>query len=124
VFYNITLAYSAPPPPLSKFLIFLIEGSSLMGTIRAPSQRPPVALRYAIWTLACSITEKYKDLKDLFYQRARKYVEADAIKGYGEHSITIAHCQTHILLASFEFKMMYFPRAWMNTGAAVRLAQM
>ncbi|KAI1421615.1 fungal-specific transcription factor domain-containing protein [Xylaria sp. FL1777] len=90
----------------------------------APSQRPPVALRYAIWTLACSITDKYKDLKDLFYQRARKYVEADAIRGYGEHSITIAHCQTHVLLASYEFKMMYFPRAWMNTGAAVRLAQM
>ncbi|RWA10695.1 hypothetical protein EKO27_g4432 [Xylaria grammica] len=90
----------------------------------APNQRPPVALRYAIWTLACSITDKYKDLKDLFYQRARKYIEADAIKGYGEHSITIAHCQTHVLLASYEFKMMYFPRAWMNTGAAVRLAQM
>ncbi|KAJ3564800.1 hypothetical protein NPX13_g7723 [Xylaria arbuscula] len=90
----------------------------------APSQRPPVALRYAIWTLACSITDKYKDLKELFYQRARKYIEADAIKGYGEHSITIAHCQTHVLLASYEFKMMYFPRAWMNTGAAVRLAQM
>ncbi|KAI0423914.1 fungal-specific transcription factor domain-containing protein [Xylaria sp. FL1042] len=90
----------------------------------APNQRPPVALRYAIWTLACSITDKYKDLKDLFYQRARKYVEADAIKGYGEHSITVAHCQAHVLLASYEFKMMYFPRAWMNTGAAVRLSQM
>ncbi|KAI1297593.1 fungal-specific transcription factor domain-containing protein [Xylaria venustula] len=90
----------------------------------APNQRPPVALRYAIWTLACSITDKFKDLKDLFYQRARKYIEADAIKGYGEHSITIAHCQAHVLLASYEFKMMYFPRAWMNTGAAVRLAQM
>ncbi|KAI0508508.1 fungal-specific transcription factor domain-containing protein [Xylaria bambusicola] len=90
----------------------------------APSQRPPVALRYAIWTLACSLTDKYKDLKELFYQRSRKYVEADAIKGYGEHSITIAHCQTHVLLASYEFKMMYFPRAWMSTGAAVRLAQM
>ncbi|KAI0388807.1 fungal-specific transcription factor [Xylariaceae sp. FL0594] len=90
----------------------------------APSQRPPVCLRYAIWTLACSITDKYRDLRDLFYQRSRKYVEADAIKGFGEHSITIAHCQTHILLASYEFKMMYFPRAWMNTGAAVRLAQM
>ncbi|KAI8629098.1 fungal-specific transcription factor [Xylariaceae sp. FL1651] len=90
----------------------------------APNQRPPVALRYAIWTLACSITDKYKDLKDLFYQRARKYVEADSIKGYGEHLITISHCQVHVLLASYEFKMMYFPRAWMNTGAAVRLAQM
>ncbi|KAM0274405.1 hypothetical protein ACHAQH_007874 [Verticillium albo-atrum] len=90
----------------------------------APNQRPPVALRYAIWTLACSITEKYLDLKDLFYQRARKYVEGDYIKGYGEHMISVAHAQAHVLLASYEFKMMYFPRAWMNTGAAVRLCQM
>ncbi|KAK1598068.1 fungal-specific transcription factor domain-containing protein [Colletotrichum navitas] len=90
----------------------------------APNQRPPIALRYAIWTLACSITEKYFDLKDLFYQRARKYVEGDYIKGYGEHMISVAHAQTHVLLASYEFKMMYFPRAWMNTGSAVRLCQM
>ncbi|CAM1507286.1 Fc.00g069270.m01.CDS01 [Cosmosporella sp. VM-42] len=90
----------------------------------APNQRPPVCLRYAMWTMACSITDKYSDLKDLFYQRARKYVEADYIKGYGEHMISVAHCQTHILLASYEMKMMYFPRAWVNTGSAIRLAQM
>jgi hypothetical protein len=91
---------------------------------RAPSARPPVCLRYAMWTLACSISDKYTDLKDLFYQRARKYVEADYMKGFGEHMISVAHCQTHILLASYEMKMMYFPRAWINTGSAVRLAQM
>ncbi|POR38419.1 Putative transcriptional regulatory protein [Tolypocladium paradoxum] len=90
----------------------------------APNQRPPVCLRYAMWTLACSISDKYSDLKDLFYQRARKYVEADYIKGYGEHMISVAHCQTHVLLACYELKMMYFPRAWINTGSAVRLAQM
>ncbi|KAG5985955.1 hypothetical protein E4U43_005780, partial [Claviceps pusilla] len=89
----------------------------------APNQRPPVCLRYAMWTLACSITDKFADLKDLFYQRARKYVEADYVKGYGEHMISVAHCQTHILLAAYELKMMYFPRAWINTGSAVRLAQ-
>ncbi|KAK4192644.1 fungal-specific transcription factor domain-containing protein [Podospora australis] len=90
----------------------------------APAQRPPVCLRYAMWTLACSVTEKYQNLKDLFYQRARKYVEADYIKGYGEHIISVAHAQTHVLLSSYEFKWMYFPRAWMSTGSAVRLCQM
>ncbi|KAK8055809.1 hypothetical protein PG993_001036 [Apiospora rasikravindrae] len=90
----------------------------------APNQRPPVALRYAMWTLACSVAEKYAGMMDLFYQRARKYVEADYIKGYGEHMISVAHAQTHILLASYEFKMMYFPRAWMSTGSAARLSQM
>ncbi len=77
-----------------------------------------------MWTLACSVTEKYSDLKDLFYQRARKYVESDYVKGFGEHLISVAHCQTHVLLATYEFKMIYFPRAWMSTGQAVRLAQM
>ncbi|KAI9732464.1 MAG: hypothetical protein M1818_007502 [Claussenomyces sp. TS43310] len=90
----------------------------------APSQRPPVCLRYAMWTLASSITEKYMNLKDHFYQRSRKYVEQDYLKGHGEHIISVAHAQAHILLASYEFKMMYFPRAWMSTGAAVRLSQM
>lgn len=77
-----------------------------------------------MWTLACSVTEKYSGLKDLFYQRARKYVESDYVKGFGEHMMSISHAQTHVLLASYEFKMMYFPRAWMSTGAAVRLCQM
>ncbi|KAG5912743.1 hypothetical protein E4U42_001923, partial [Claviceps africana] len=77
-----------------------------------------------MWTLSCSITDRFADVKDVFYRRARKYVEADYVKGYGEHMISVAHCQTHILLAAYEIKMMYFPRAWINTGSAVRLAQM
>lgn len=90
----------------------------------APNQRPPVALRYAVWTVASSITDRYLDLKDHFYQRARKYLELDYLKGHGEHIMSVGHAQAHIILASYEFKMMYFPRAWMNTGAGVRLCQM
>ncbi|KAH7026540.1 fungal-specific transcription factor [Microdochium trichocladiopsis] len=90
----------------------------------SPNQRPPVCLRYAMWTLASSVMDKYQGHKDLFYQRARKYVEMDFMKGYGEHMISVAHAQTHILLSSYEFKMMYFPRAWQSTGQAIRLCQM
>ncbi|RFU35919.1 hypothetical protein B7463_g324, partial [Scytalidium lignicola] len=90
----------------------------------APNQRPPVTLRYAMWTLAASVAEKYMDLKEHFYLRSRKYMEVDILKGHGENMISISHAQTHILLASYEFKMMYFPRAWMSTGAAVRMVQM
>ncbi|KAK3906203.1 hypothetical protein C8A05DRAFT_12047 [Staphylotrichum tortipilum] len=90
----------------------------------APAQRPPVCLRYAMWTLACSVSDKFQTLKDLFYARSRKYLESDYIKGYGEHIISVAHVQTHVLLASYEFKWMYFPRAWMSAGSGVRLAQM
>lgn len=90
----------------------------------APNQRPPVCLRYAMWTLACSVTDKFMDLKDHFYQRSRKYVEQDYLKGHGEHLISVGHAQTHILLSTYEFKMMYFPRAWMSTGSGIRLCQM
>ncbi|KAJ2905362.1 binuclear zinc transcription factor [Zalerion maritima] len=90
----------------------------------APTQRPPVCLRYAMWTLACSVTDKYQHHKDIFYDRARKYLEADYIKGHGEHMISAGHAQTHILLAKYELKMMFFPRAWMSTGSGVRLCQM
>ncbi|PBP26904.1 fungal specific transcription factor domain-containing protein, partial [Diplocarpon rosae] len=87
----------------------------------APSQRPPVALRYAMWTLAASVVDKFVDLKNHFYHRARKYMEADALKGHGEHIISVAHAQTHALLAQYEFKMMSFPRAWISTGSAIRI---
>lgn len=90
----------------------------------APSMRPAVCLRYAMWTHVCSITRKYAALTGIFYARARKYAELDELKGFGESMITIAHCQCWSLIATFEFKMMYFPRAWMSVGRATRLSQL
>jgi hypothetical protein len=90
----------------------------------APHMRPPVALRYAMWTQVCSITPRYYSLQEHFYARARKYAELDEMKGHGENMITLAHAQAWSLTAAFEFKMMYFPRAWMSCGRATRLCQM
>ncbi|KAB2101599.1 hypothetical protein AG0111_0g10293 [Alternaria gaisen] len=90
----------------------------------APHMRPPVCLRYIIWTLAASITDKYDALHEHFYQRARKYAQADEMKGHGESTITLAHCQTWVLVTTYEFRQMYFPRAWLSAGRGARLAQM
>ena len=90
----------------------------------APNMRPAVCLRYAMWTHVCSVTPKYSGLTEIFYARARKYAELDEMRGFGESMITMAHCQCWSLIATFEFKMMYFPRAWMSVGRATRLAQM
>ncbi|KAF2832987.1 binuclear zinc transcription factor [Ophiobolus disseminans] len=90
----------------------------------APHMRPPVCLRYIMWTLAASATDKYEGLQEHFYQRARKYAQMDEMKGHGESTITLAHCQAWILICTYEFKQMYFPRAWLSAGRAVRLAQM
>jgi hypothetical protein len=90
----------------------------------APHMRPPVCLRYIMWTLAASATDKYEGLQEHFYQRARKYAQMDEMKGHGESTITLAHCQAWVLICTYEFKQMYFPRAWLSAGRAVRLAQM
>lgn len=90
----------------------------------APHMRPPIALRYAMWTQVCSITLRYSQLTSHFYGRARKYAEADEMRGHGESMITLQHAQAWSLICAFEFKMMYFPRAWMSCGRATRLAQM
>lgn len=90
----------------------------------APSMRPPASLRYIMWTMAASVSDKYESLQEHFYQRARKYAQTDEMKGHGESTITLAHCQAWILISTYEFKTMYFPRAWMSAGRAVRLAQM
>jgi hypothetical protein len=90
----------------------------------APHMRPAVCLRYAMWALVCSITDKYYSHADIFYQRARKYAEIDEMKGHGESFVTVGHAQCWILIATYEFKMMYFPRAWMSVGRASRLVQM
>ncbi|SMR42436.1 unnamed protein product [Zymoseptoria tritici ST99CH_1E4] len=90
----------------------------------APHMRPPIALRYAMWCNAAGVTDQYEGLQEAFYQRARKYLQQDEMKGHGEPSITVGHCQAWSLLATYEFKLMYFPRAWMSAGRACRLALM
>ncbi|KAF2496155.1 hypothetical protein BU16DRAFT_460222 [Lophium mytilinum] len=90
----------------------------------AHHMRPPVCLRYIMWCLASSVSDKYEALQEHFYHRARKYVQMDEMKGHGESIITLAHTQTWILCATYEFKQMFFPRAWLSSGRASRLAQM
>lgn len=90
----------------------------------APAARPPICLRYIMWTNAAAITDQYMHHQDIFYRRARKYLELDEMKGAGESFVTVAHCQAWSLVSAYEFKMMYFPRAWMSVGRATRMALM
>lgn len=90
----------------------------------APHARPPICLRYAMWANAAAVTDKYDGLHGHFYQRARKYIQQDEMRGHGEAMVTLAHAQTWILLATYEFKMMFFPRAWMSAGRASRMTLM
>lgn len=90
----------------------------------APTSRPPVCLRYAMWTHAAALDDRYTAMTDHFYRRARKYLQVDEMKGFGEGMISLYHCQAWVLVSTYEFKNMHFPRAWMSTGRATRLAHM
>ncbi|THC98944.1 hypothetical protein EYZ11_001581 [Aspergillus tanneri] len=90
----------------------------------APSARPPVCLQYITWSHAASMSDKYHNLHELFYQRARKYAELDEMKGLGEGILSLSICQTWLLIGTYEFRMMCFPRAWVSVGKASRLALM
>ncbi|KAL4933914.1 putative C6 transcription factor Prf [Aspergillus undulatus] len=90
----------------------------------APNSRPPACLQYIVWAHAAAVSEKYANLHALFYQRARKYIELDQMKGLGESILSLAHCQTWLLIGCYEYKMMFFPRAWLSAGSASRLAVM
>ncbi|KAJ9653433.1 hypothetical protein H2198_007381 [Neophaeococcomyces mojaviensis] len=88
------------------------------------NQRPPVCLRYIMWAHACAMIPQYKSSAEQFYQKSRKYLDQDEMKGHGESFISIQHAQAWTLVATYEFKTMYFPRAWMSCGRATRMAQL
>jgi hypothetical protein len=85
--------------------------------------RPPVSLRYAMWALSASITDKYNSMHSHFYIRARKYAEIDETSGR-EKYVNIRHCQAWMLISTYAMKMALFPHAFLTTGRATRLAQM
>ena len=86
--------------------------------------RPPLCLSYIIWCLAASVDEGYAAVAEHFYICARKYAEIDELKGRGQGVVTLAHVQATIYMAVHELKSLYFPRAWLSVGRAVRLCQM
>lgn len=77
-----------------------------------------------MWAQAASTSDEFEDFQSHFYRRARKYLELDEMRGFGQGILSVAHCQAWLLVAMYEFKNMFFPRAWMSTGRAIRLTQM
>jgi hypothetical protein len=47
---------------------------------KSPKFRPPVCLRYAMWAIAASLSEKYRCYEDLLYERARRYIQDAEMK--------------------------------------------
>jgi len=46
----------------------------------APHMRPPMCHQYAVWAVAANEHPKYHSYHDVFYRRARQYLEADELR--------------------------------------------
>ncbi|KAF3770235.1 hypothetical protein M406DRAFT_236620, partial [Cryphonectria parasitica EP155] len=90
----------------------------------APHLRPPMALQYAIWTMATNSHEKYSGYHDAFHRRARHYLEEDELRVYGEHFLTVAHAQAWALISTNEARCMWFTRAAMSAARCIKLLHM
>jgi len=85
---------------------------------------PPLYLRYAIWSIGALNLGKYGSEAETFYLRCRNILEYTEVHDTQQRFWTVACVQTWSLIAIYEFRMMYFARAWMSGGRGGRLATM
>ncbi|RSL47129.1 hypothetical protein CEP53_010045 [Fusarium sp. AF-6] len=99
-------------------------GRYLQAFYGPPLRKPPMCLQYIIWALAAVGHAKYNQYHEVFYHRARQYIEADEMKGHGEVFVSINHAQSWCLIAFYEAKVMLFSRSTMSGANCVRLCHM
>ena len=90
----------------------------------SPLNMEITSLSYAVWLHAASVSDKYIHLVERCYNSARKYLEKAESEDHMGTFMSIDALQACILIALYEFKQIYFARAWMSIGRAMRLAQM
>ncbi|KAL6416052.1 hypothetical protein AUP68_00261 [Ilyonectria robusta] len=103
----------------------MLHRARYTASLRRPCHmRPPMSLQYAVLALAATTRQEFTHLAMPFYERSRRYAEADEMKGQGEYFTTIAHTQCWCLLGSFESQHLIFSRASVSLSKSVRMAQM
>lgn len=55
-------------------------GRYMQAFYSGPLKRPPMALSYAIWTMAANGHEKYSAYHDAFHRRCRHYLQEDELR--------------------------------------------
>ncbi|KAK0666183.1 putative binuclear zinc transcription factor [Cercophora samala] len=106
------------------FLPIIHKDGYLAAFHRPAHMRPPMCLQYSIWTMAANGHPKYGCYHEALYRRARQYLEADELKGHGEHFITVSHAQAWALVAADEARRMLFTRAALSSARCVRIVGM
>ncbi|KAF4341493.1 Zn(II)2Cys6 transcriptional activator [Fusarium beomiforme] len=88
---------------------FMIHGERYIASLYRPAHmQPPMCLQYAILAAGASASPTYKHMAELFYSDADQ--------------ISLAHCQTWVLISHFEAQHLWFSRGSMSIARAIRLA--
>ncbi|KAI1477823.1 hypothetical protein F4774DRAFT_419856 [Daldinia eschscholtzii] len=81
-------------------------------------------LRYAMWTLAASVSAHYQNIGDSLYRYTRRTLETLDSKSIGLPIAEVEQVQAWLLLAIHEFMCVDFNRGWVSAGRAFRLIQL
>ncbi|KAI1085460.1 fungal-specific transcription factor domain-containing protein [Whalleya microplaca] len=81
-------------------------------------------LRYAMWTLAASVSAHYHNIGDALYRYTRQALESLDSKSTCLTLTDIEQVQAWLLLAIHEFMCVDFSRSWISAGRAFRLIQL
>ncbi|KAI1770474.1 fungal-specific transcription factor domain-containing protein [Hypoxylon cercidicola] len=81
-------------------------------------------LRYAMWTLAASVSAHYQNIGDSLYRCTRRSLESLDSKCVGLGMTEMEQVQAWLLLAIHEFMCVDFSRGWVSAGRAFRLIQL
>ena len=81
-------------------------------------------LKYAMYAHGASYSVEHVNLRWSCYQKARSFMELTELEADDAKFMSIEALQASLLIALFELKCMFFARAWVSLGRAIRLAQM
>ena len=82
------------------------------------------SLSYAILLHGSFFVPNGGSIEKLCYDKARGQLAQTEADGGAALHMSIETLQASILIAMYEFKRMFFARAWINLGRAVRMALM
>lgn len=82
------------------------------------------SLIYAVWMHGAMFARSHRDLEEICYLRSRRHFGETELSEDGGDMMSLDTAQACLLIALYEFKRMYFTRAWLSTTRALRIVQM
>ncbi|KAG0160806.1 hypothetical protein PDIDSM_8336 [Penicillium digitatum] len=84
-----------------------------------------LCLKYAVWTVAASLSPQFQHMRDGLYHDTRQMLETlESEEYHQEDAFYTQQAQAWILVAVYEFMEKSFRRTWASTGRALRLVQL